>query len=232
MGRWSSVCDSVFRMRIALFGGTFDPPHRGHLSAATAAAQVLQLDKILFAPAGVQPLKEGCVMTPFADRMAMVELACVADRRFEPSTIDSPRPDGGPNYTVDTLSALQRRMPEATLFNLVGADSFLSLPKWRQPQRLLELAEWIVISRPGSPLQDLSALQLSSEQLQRVHRIETVHEDVSATELRRRLAAGEDCTGLVPAAVMEYIRGHRLYRDRDANTAEMSVDSTKEAEDE
>jgi len=198
-------------MRVALFGGTFDPPHRGHLGAATAAAQAFQLDRVLFAPVGVQPLKEGSTCTPYFHRLAMVELACAIDSRFQPSTIDSPRSDGTPNYTVDTLASLQRQMPEATLFCLVGADSFLSLPQWRQPHRLLELAEWIVISRPGSPLGDLSSLQLTPEQLERVHTIETLHDDVSATELRARLAAGEDCTGLLPPAVAEYIRRHNLY---------------------
>jgi nicotinate-nucleotide adenylyltransferase len=199
-------------MRVALFGGTFDPPHRGHLSAATAAAQAFQLDAILFAPVGVQPLKEGSTATPYADRLAMVELVCATDPRFRASTIDAPRPDLSPNYTVDTLATLQRQMPGATLFSIVGADSFLSLPQWRLPHRLLELAEWIVISRPGSPLDNLSALQLSPQEVARAHRIDTVHEDVSATELRRRLAAGEDCTALLTPAVAAYIRRHGLYR--------------------
>jgi nicotinate-nucleotide adenylyltransferase len=200
-------------MRVALFGGTFDPPHRGHLSAATAAAQAFQLDTILFAPVGVQPLKEGSTATPYADRLAMVELVCATDSRFQASVIDAPRPDLSPNYTVETLAALQRQMPSAMLFSIVGADSFLSLPQWRLPHRLLELAEWIVISRPGSVLDDLSALRLRPSEAARVHRIDTVHEDVSATELRLRLSAGEDCTGLLTPEVAAYIRRHGLYRD-------------------
>ncbi|HEU4634869.1 MAG TPA: nicotinate-nucleotide adenylyltransferase [Edaphobacter sp.] len=199
-------------MRIALFGGTFDPPHRGHLGAATLAAQAFHLDKVLFAPVGVQPLKEGRPTTPFAHRLAMVRLACEEDPRFEPSLVDSPRPNGAPNYTVDTLATLQQRSPAATLFSVVGADSFLSLPHWKEPHRLLALAEWIVISRPGSPLGDLSALNLTPEELRRVHCIETLHDEVSATELRRRLSAGEDCDGLVTPAVLDYIRQHGLYQ--------------------
>lgn len=199
-------------MRIALFGGTFDPPHRGHLGAATLAAEAFHLDRVLFAPVGVQPLKEGRPTTPFAHRLAMVRLACKEDKRFEPSLIDSPRPNGAPNYTVDTLSTLQQRFPAATLFSIVGADSFLSLPHWKEPHRLLALAEWIVISRPGSPLSDLSSLNLTPEERRRVHCIETMHDEVSATELRRRLAAGEECTGLVTPAVSQYIRQHGLYR--------------------
>lgn len=199
-------------MRIALFGGTFDPPHRGHLGAATLAAQAFYLDKVLFTPVGVQPLKEGRPTTPFAHRLAMVRLACEEDPRFEPSLVDSPRPNGAPNYTVDTLVTLHQRFPAATLFSLVGADSFLSLPHWKEPHRLLALAQWIVISRPGSPLSDLSSLNLSSEEIRRVHCIETLHDEVSATELRRRLAAGEDCTGLLTPTVAHYIRKHGLYR--------------------
>jgi len=200
-------------MRIALFGGTFDPPHRGHLGAATLAAQAFHLDKVLFAPVGVQPLKEGRSTTPFAHRLAMVRLACKGDERFEPSLIDSPRPNGAPNYTVDTLMTLHQRFPAATLFSLVGADSFLSLPQWKEPHRLLVLAEWIVISRPGSPLSDLSSLKLSPEELRRVHCIETMHDEVSATELRRRLASGQECSGLLTPAVSQYIRQHGLYRE-------------------
>jgi nicotinate-nucleotide adenylyltransferase len=199
-------------MRIALFGGTFDPPHRGHLAIAQAAADAFRLGAIFFAPVGVQPLKENLTATSFADRMAMVRLACQADPRFQVSSIDAPREDGVPNYTVDTLARFNEQIPAATIFNLVGADSFLSLRSWREPQKLLELAEWIVVSRPGSPLNDLSDLKLTEEERKRVHLIETVHEEVSATDLRRRLAAGEKCDDLIPPQVDRYICSHGLYR--------------------
>jgi len=199
-------------MRIALFGGTFDPPHRGHLAIARAAADVFELESVLFAPVGLQPLKENLTATSFADRLAMVQLACEADPRFQASSVDAPRADGTPNYTVDTLAALKSQMPAATIFNLVGADSFLSLRSWRDSQRLLELAEWIVVSRPGSPLNDLSGLRLTKEERGRIHLIETVHEEVSATDLRKRLESGEDCSDLIPPQVDSYIRSHGLYR--------------------
>jgi nicotinate-nucleotide adenylyltransferase len=202
-------------MRVALFGGTFDPPHRGHLGIARAAADAFQLDQVLFAPAGQQPLKLDVASASFADRLAMLELACAEeprDTRFAVSTIDAPRADGTPNYTVDTLTTLREQMPEATLYNLVGADSFLSLRHWRQPERLLALAEWIVVSRPGHSLDDLSALRLTEAQRARVHLLQTVHEDVSATALRQRLAAGENCADLLARPVVGYIRAHQLYR--------------------
>jgi nicotinate-nucleotide adenylyltransferase len=199
-------------MRVALFGGTFDPPHLGHLGIARAAADAFQLDTILFAPTGNQPLKAGLARTPFSDRLAMVGLACATDPRFTASVIDAPRADGSPNYTVDTLISLRNDMPEARLFNLVGADSFLSLPQWREPRRLLALAEWIVVSRPGYPLGNLSSLHLSPAERTRVHLLETVHYDLSATSLRECLAAGESCDDQLTTDVAAYIRSHSLYR--------------------
>lgn len=199
-------------MRIALFGGTFDPPHRGHLAIATAAADAFHLDQVLFAPTGRQPLKPNGSPTPFGNRLAMVTLVCADDQRFHPSTIDAPRPDGLPNYTAGTLAELQQSTPDAALFNLVGADSFLSLPDWRDPGRLLALAEWIVVSRPGFSLEDLSPLHLTPQQRARVHLLETVHEDISATRLRERLHTGDPCTDLLPAEVSSYIQAHHLYR--------------------
>ena len=199
-------------MRVALFGGTFDPVHRGHLAIAKAAADALGLDEVLFAPAGRQPLKPEGTPTAFADRVAMAGLACEVDARFAVSEVDAPRADGSPNYTVDTVARLLEQSANERLFVLVGADSFLDLPRWREPERLLGLAEWIVVSRPGFSLDHLSASQQTYAALGRVHLLESVHEDVSATELRTRLEQGEDCHDLVPEAVLEYIRKHGLYR--------------------
>jgi len=117
-----------------------------------------------------------------------------------------------PNYTVETLTLLKETMPEAKLFNLVGADSFLDLPRWRLPERLLELAEWIVVSRPGFPIASLSELDLTPNQRDHIHLLQTVHEDVAATNLRERLEAGDPCVDLLPEAVVAYIQEHRLYR--------------------
>jgi nicotinate-nucleotide adenylyltransferase len=198
-------------MRVALFGGTFDPPHRGHLAIATAAADAFKLDEVLFAPVGRQPLKPSSTPAPFTDRIAMLSLACLPDTRFAISRLDAPHPDGTPNYTVQTLTALHQLLPDDTLFNLVGADSFLDLPHWHEPDHLLELADWIVVSRPGASLDNLSALNLTPKQQTRVHLLQTVHEDVSATDLRQRLEAGDPCSELLPAAVSDYIVIHHLY---------------------
>ncbi len=198
-------------MRIAIFGGTFDPIHRGHLAIAAAAANAFQLGTILFAPAGRQPLKPAGTPTPFVDRLAMTALACSEDARFAVSELDAPHLDGTPNYTVDTIAALREHCPAANLFVLVGADSFLGLRRWHAPDRLLESAEWIVVSRPGFSLDDLSELHLSPAQSSRVHLLNSVHEDVSATALRERLRRGETCADLLPPAVLNYIRQNHLY---------------------
>ncbi|WP_260702937.1 nicotinate-nucleotide adenylyltransferase [Edaphobacter flagellatus] len=207
-------------MRVALFGGTFDPPHRGHLAVARAAAEAFALDMVFFAPAGRQPLKPGMTVTSFDDRLAMVTAACeesmqqsTSRTQFVASSIDAPDPSGEPNYTVTTLDTLRRQIPEATLYNLVGADSFLALRKWREPERLLALAEWIVVSRPGYSLADLSSLNLTARERSRVHLLETVHYDVSSTYLRERLATGDSARDLLPDAVARYIREHHLYRE-------------------
>jgi nicotinate-nucleotide adenylyltransferase len=198
-------------MRVALFGGTFDPPHRGHIGIASAAADAFRLDNVLFAPAGRQPLKTEATPASYADHLAMVKLACAVDARFSASEIDAPRSDGAPNYTVDTLAALRESMPEAEIFSLIGADSLLGLPHWREPERLLELAEWIVASRPGYPLGDLAALGFSSLQRSRIHLLETVHYDVAATDLRRRLRGGDSCSEMLSPAVVNFIATHCVY---------------------
>jgi nicotinate-nucleotide adenylyltransferase len=200
-------------MRIALFGGSFDPPHRGHVAIARAAAEEFQLDRILFAPAGRQPLKRDGHTASFSERLAMVALTCAdADPvRFFASAIDAPNPDGTPNYTVETLEALSAQFPQAELFNLAGADSFQHLAQWREPYRVLALAEWIVVSRPGAPLAVPAGLDLTAAQRSRIHLLDSVHEDIAATHLRERLAQGSPCTDLLTPSVAAYIAQHRPY---------------------
>lgn len=202
-------------MRVALFGGSFDPPHRGHVAIARAAADQFQLDSVVFAPTGRQPLKSAMAATPFVQRLAMVALLCAEDSRFAVSQIDAPSADGSHNYTVETLTRFAMLTPGARLFKLVGADSFRDLARWREPQHLLALAEWIVASRPGFefhggvPVPD--GMTLTEAERTRIHPLDLVHEDVSATVLRQRLRAGEDCGDLLPAGVAAYIAEHGVY---------------------
>jgi nicotinate-nucleotide adenylyltransferase len=210
-------------MRAGFFGGTFDPPHRGHLAVARAAADEFSLDAIFFAPVASQPLKPGGTHASFTDRLAMVELLCAAQTdssghtHFVPSDLDAPRKDGHPNFTIDTLSRLRgvlqetEKLDEVELFVITGADSFLDLRRWREPDALLQSAQWIVVSRPGFSLADFVPLALTPEQRGGVHLLEDVHETVSASEVRERLEAGLGCESLLTSEVYSYIREHGLY---------------------
>lgn len=141
-------------MRIALFGGSFDPPHSGHIGIAMAAVERLRVDRVLMAPVGRQPLKRDQTQSPYEDRMAMVQLACANHPPLVASAIDAPRPDGRYNYTYDTLQRLRETLPATDeLFCLVGADSLQTLRRWHRAAEALMLAEWIVAARPGFTLE-------------------------------------------------------------------------------
>ncbi len=203
--------------RVALFGGSFDPPHRGHVAIARAAADRFRLDTVFFVPAARQPLKQAGPSASYAQRLTMTALACAEDpERFAVSELDAPQADGAPNYTVDTLARLAEILPRATIFNLVGADSFRDLARWRDPERLLALAEWIVVSRPGfgfaGGLAEPEGMPLTAGQRARVHLLDSVNEEVSATSLRERLGRGEPCVDLLPPLVSAYIQQQGLYR--------------------
>lgn len=204
-------------MRIGFFGGSFDPPHLGHFAVARAAANALSLDRVLFVPTAHQPLKPVGATAPYQDRLAMVSLLCGlqpadASPHFEPSSLDAPLPGAAPNYTVDTLTRLRDTIaPTDTLFAIIGADAFLGLPRWRSPETLFTLAEWIVVSRPSVSLQQIDALSLTPAQQQRIHWVSGVHEPANATNIRALLLAGSVCSDLLPPSILHYIQAHHLY---------------------
>ena len=137
-------------MNIALFGGTFDPVHAGHVQAARAALRKFRLDQVLFIPTGNPPHKYGDRLTPFAQRFGMVVLACAGDRRLVPSLLEAPAPEGKPSYSIDTVRKVRRALQKRDrLFFLIGVDAFLELPSWREHRRLLDLVDFVVVSRPG-----------------------------------------------------------------------------------
>jgi nicotinate-nucleotide adenylyltransferase len=222
-------------MRIAFFGGSFDPPHRGHLAVAQVAADRFALDQVLFAPVGSQPLKDGLAMASFADRLAMVRIASAADARFSPSELDRPRLNGAPNYTYDTLSHLHAQLlaanPANQLFCLLGADSFHTLAHWHRAAELLLLCDFIVAARPGYALANVEAqlpggiaifhrarpteLQLAGASgASALHLILDLEEDISATALRQALAHDDtrSSDGMLPPGIADYILTHNLYR--------------------
>jgi nicotinate-nucleotide adenylyltransferase len=230
--------------RVAFFGGSFDPPHLGHLAVARAACKALQLDQVLFAPVGAQPLKPEGSTASFADRVAMTKLAIAGESGFVVSLADAARPDGRPNYTLETLEGLGAEFGAGSkLFCLMGADSFFGLRRWHRAEEIPFVAPLIVASRPGEPLGELQATLPEGLALRNMQEAEQakgsveirefellnkkgasapfyvlpgLHVEISATEIRRDLhgeiygrSAGE---ALLPAAVVEYVREHKLYR--------------------
>ena len=223
-------------MRIAFFGGSFDPPHRGHLAIARAAIERLALDTVWMAPVGAQPLKPGGFSTSFADRLAMVELAAAGYPQILPSAIDAPRSDGQPNYTIDVLTPLAASLPITDqLFFLLGADAFLSLRLWHGAEQLPFLAGFIVAGRPGFSVEHLPealpasiraaretpgnspagvvtwSLHNQSGAQSRLYLMPDLHEDISATHIRSALAGEESEEGVLSPAVLRYIREKGLY---------------------
>jgi nicotinate-nucleotide adenylyltransferase len=198
--------------RIGVLGGTFDPPHIGHLWLAALAADAFDLDRVLFMPAARPPHKRRRGMTGAADRLLMTRLAIEGDAEFELTGIELERP--GPSYTVDSVEELQRiHGPDATLFLVMAADSLAQVGTWREPDRLLERVEWIVGPRPGNDLPDEGALVRRFGPLaSRIHVLSGPSLDVSSSEIRRRVAAGETIRYLVPRRVDELIVARGLYR--------------------
>ena len=187
-------------MRLGIFGGSFDPPHVGHLLAVVDACERMLLDHLVFVPAAVQPLKTGQLATPARHRFAMVRLLAGDDPRFSVDPIEIDRE--GLSYTVETLAAFAERYPDAERFFLVGTDVLASFGQWREPERVLRLATLVAMRREG----DIGPVPAGAV------RVETRRVDVSSTEIRERVRTGRTIRGFVPEAVAAYIAAEALYR--------------------
>jgi nicotinate-nucleotide adenylyltransferase len=197
--------------RLGLIGGTFDPPHYGHLLAAQEAAVLLGLERVLFLPARQNPLKEGEPITPAEDRCAMVERAIAANPLFALSRLDLDRPP--PSYTADLLRTLKAQTPDDELYFLVGADILPELPRWHRTDEILRLARLVVVNRPDSPQPDVQALEAAFPGArERVDLVFFPGVSVSARYLRARVAEGLPIRYLTPPAVEQYIHEKRLYQ--------------------
>jgi nicotinate-nucleotide adenylyltransferase len=219
-------------MRIALFGGTFDPVHLGHLAVARATAEKFGLSRIYFAPADLPPHKQKRRLTDFQHRFAMLALATAADERFVPSLLDAHT--GQPNYSIDTVRRLKSALRKSDkLYFLIGIDAFKDISTWHKPVELLSEVEFIVVSRPGFSLADVGRslpqslrptdlmLRVMKQQGAEgsialmgatIHLLGEVHERVSSTQIRA--AAHKSMKTLsryVPRLVAEYIKKERLY---------------------
>jgi len=197
-------------MRIGILGGTFDPPHFGHLAMAQAALTQLQLDRVLFAPVGVQPLKQDQPATAPEHRARMIELAITDQPHFALSRADLDRP--GPHYTVDLLAIIQQQFPDASLWFILGEDSLSDLLRWRDPARLIHLARLAVLQRPGCQ-PDWSTLNRALPEL-RAHLdwIEHAAIEISASDIRQRVQHDLPIDALVPLKVIEFIHTQHLYQ--------------------
>jgi nicotinate-nucleotide adenylyltransferase len=222
------------RKNVALYGGSFDPVHLGHLAVARAAAARFELDRVYFVPADVQPLKAGQGATNFYHRHAMLALALMGEKRFVPSLLEAPeivKASGQPaSYTVDTVRRLRARLDCGTrLYFLIGMDAFQHIARWRSPVELMRSAEFIVASRPGFPLKDVARalpaelrpsdagartlLETGSIETNgaTIHLLPSVNEEVSATAIRDAARQGHGLEQLVPEAVAEYIMKLKIY---------------------
>jgi nicotinate-nucleotide adenylyltransferase len=200
-------------MRIGVLGGTFDPPHLGHLVLAQEALQALDLSKVVFVPAGEPWRKAGRELSPRADRLAMARLAVEDNGALVVSTAEVERP--GPSYTAETLAELREQSASETeLFLIMGADSLADFPHWHEPQRILQLARLAVAERP--PLDDEGLAESIPEELagtlrERVVWVKMPLIAISASEVRERVRQRLSIRYWVPQAVEEYIHSHGLY---------------------
>lgn len=185
-------------MRVGIFGGTFDPVHVGHLAIAHAALESLPLDRVVFIPARRAPLKEHAPVAGESDRLDMLELAVAGEQRFSVSRIELDR--DGPSYTVETL---ERLAGADELFLILGGDALAALPRWKDPNRIAELARLAVAERPGAPERTgrASIVVFDAPRL-----------DISSRELRARAARGRSLRYLVPDPVWRHIEARGLYR--------------------
>lgn len=212
-------------MRIGILGGTFNPIHNGHLHIANEVLRSCSLDQVWFVPACLPPHKELAGAISFADRFAMVEAALVTTPHFIACDIEGRR--GGRSYSVKTLEELRRLHPADEFTFIMGLDSFAEIGLWKSYERLFDLCHIVVAARPGFEgslerllpvavkdrfCYDADALKLSGKSGFSVQLVEQTSADISSTEIRSRINAGESVDGLISAQVAEYIYQHQLYR--------------------
>ncbi|HUN89234.1 MAG TPA: nicotinate-nucleotide adenylyltransferase [Terriglobales bacterium] len=236
-------------MNVGLFGGTFDPIHRGHLTVARVAQQRFALNRVLFVPAASPPHKQTQKLTPYTHRYAMVSLALQGEKSFVPSPIESPEERGNaPSFSIETVRRLKKQLKRSDrLFFLIGMDQFQDIAKWREPEALLRETEFVVMNRPGWSLAEVGAslpesmrppgqtikatahwpaegdIVLKNATL---HLLTDVSEKISATQIRGAAESGRKLDSLVGAAVAEYIRKTGLYKakpdsKRDSNKGQL-----------
>lgn len=196
-------------MRIGILGGTFDPPHNGHLSIAKAAAETLELDEVILLPASKNPFKEHLHRSSPEHRLKMVQAMIADEPGLAVSDMEITR--GGVSYTVDTLGELQMVRP-ADYWFILGADAVRGITEWRNPQRLLRLCRLAVAIRP--PITETQTMsKVPDEYRDRIDLINMPPLEISSSEIRERIRRGQNANMWVSPAVAKYIQAHKLYRD-------------------
>ncbi len=197
--------------RIGLFGGTFDPPHLGHLILASEARAQLGLTRLLWTVTPDPPHKQGQPITPLEHRLAMVRLAIEDNPFFELSDVELDRP--GPQYTVDTIKLVAEQNPHAEIVPVIGGDSLQDLPTWHEPKEFLYAAHWVgVMRRPGEEV-NLEALERELPGIKsKVHYVDAPLLEIASREIRNRVATGKPFRYYLPGPVYEYIEQHHLYQ--------------------
>jgi nicotinate-nucleotide adenylyltransferase len=206
----------MIHQRIGLFGGTFDPPHLAHLLLASEAAYQFKLSRILWVLTPNPPHKDNEPITPLERRLAMLNLTIADNPVFELSRLELDRP--GPHYSVDTVKQLAAQEKDADIILLIGGDSLYDLPTWRFPSDLVAVVHQIgVMHRPGDSV-NLPALEERLPGIsKKVRFVDTLLQDISSSEIRRRIANSEPYRYYVPPAVYEYILKHKLYQSEFEN---------------
>jgi nicotinate-nucleotide adenylyltransferase len=195
-------------MRLGLFGGTFDPVHVGHLILAEQCREACGLDWVWFVVAGEPPHKRGD-RTALLHRLEMVRIAIAGHSAFEASDLEGKRP--GPHYSVDTLTAVRHERPGDELFFLVGADSVVDLPTWRDPAGIARLATIVVVNRPGIEEIEPAALPDFGPEAKPLQLVTIPPIGIASSDLRKRLAEGKSIRYMVPRGVEAYIDANGLY---------------------
>ncbi len=198
-------------MRVGILGGTFDPPHIGHLILGEYARDALGLAPLLYVPAADPPHKQDEDNTPIDHRMAMLQLALGGNPHFEISRVDVDRP--GPHYSLDTVKIIQQTYPQAEIYFVMGGDSLRDLPAWHRPQELIQLCELVVMRRPFAEAWPDMHEDVLPGLSRRVIMMDTPVLEISSTAIVRRLQARRSVRYLVPDAVLAYIWEHRLYEE-------------------
>ena len=199
-------------MRVAILGGTFNPPHLAHLLCASEAADQLGLDRVILMPVFSPPHKEVPEDPGPAVRLELCELAVAADARLEVSRLELDR--GGASFTVDTLRELHARHPEHELIFIVGGDMAVSLPTWKDPRAVLELSKLAIAERSGALRRDVIerlTAEYGENVTERLDFFDMPRMDISSSEIRRRVAAGRTIRYRVPDAVADHIASRSLY---------------------